>query len=171
MRRSLFKADDFVSAGTKLGDDLKKATNWVKQENGFFDVMVHGSPNSFHVKHNGNWVDIDHRTLATFKKSEWQGEPIRLLSCSSGACPTGVAQNLANKLKVPVKAPDDTLWVYNTGKLTIGPKPFVNTGSGKFLRQKGRSNETKKSRLFPRVTIWVSGRPKYKRPATNITLG
>jgi hypothetical protein len=114
-------AEDVVAAGANLigsGDQLGGAVGWVKPEEGFFDVLVHGSPDSFHVLHNGEWVSVDHRTLATFiQKNGWSDEAIRLLSCSSGASPTGVAQNLANKLGVTVKAPSDTLWIFRDGKL------------------------------------------------------
>ena len=58
-------------------------------------------------------VEVDHRTLATFiEKNGWNGEQIRLISCSSGGSPTGVAKDLANKLGVKVKAPDNTIWIH-----------------------------------------------------------
>ncbi|MCV6038727.1 hypothetical protein OFP00_37170, partial [Escherichia coli] len=76
------------------GDPLLKALPWIKKQDGVFDVLIHGSPDAFHVLHNGKYVQINHRTLANLiKKSGHSGEPIRLLSCSSGASPTAIAQH------------------------------------------------------------------------------
>lgn len=49
---------------------------------------------------------VSHRSLAKYIQGlpEYYGQPIRLLACNAGACPTGLAQNLANKLGVPVQA-------------------------------------------------------------------
>jgi hypothetical protein len=125
-------SSNVVSAAISLtgnGDALGDAAKWVKPQDGFFDVAVHGNPNSFDVLHNGQWTQIDHRTLATYiQKSDWNGEPIRLLSCQAGASPTGAAQNLANKLGVNVIAPSDTLWIFRNGNMSIGKTPFANTG-------------------------------------------
>ena len=111
------------------GDDLAKAIPWIKPQKGVYDILVHGSEDAFHVLHNGSWVQIDQRSLSTFMKANgYQGGPVRLLSCSSGACPTGVAKNLANKLGTKVTAPSDTLWIHSNGNLTIGPTATSNTG-------------------------------------------
>jgi hypothetical protein len=56
---------------------------------------------------------------------------IRLVSCSTGQHESGFAQNLANKMGVPVKAPTDTLWILPTGKMVIGKSQFSNTGKWK----------------------------------------
>lgn len=121
-----------VPAGANLigaGDRLAEAATWVKPQQGVFDVIVHGSEDMFHVLHNGKWVEIDQRTLSTFiQKNGYAGEPIRLISCSTGACSTGVAQNLANKLGAQVIAPSDTVWIHSNGNLTIGNSATNNTG-------------------------------------------
>ena len=92
-------------------------------------MVLHGTPDAFHVLHNGNWVQVNHRTLATLiGKSGRSGESIRLISCSSGASPTGIAQNLSNKLGMKVVAPTDKLWIHPNGNLTIGRTPTANTG-------------------------------------------
>jgi RHS repeat-associated protein len=126
-------AEEAVPAGTRLvgrGDPLKRAADWVKPQQGAHDVLVHGTPESFQVLHNGKVVTIDQRSLATFmKKSGYSGGDVRLLSCSTGACDAGAAQNLANKLGAKVTAPTDTLWIHRDGTLTIGPNPSVNTGT------------------------------------------
>lgn len=112
------------------GDDLAKAVSWVLPKPGYVDVIVHGSEESFHVLHNGEWVSVSHRALATFLKNNgYRGGPVRLISCSAGGYPNGVAKNLANKLGVEVLAPSDTLWVHPSGRLTIGPTDDLDTGS------------------------------------------
>ncbi|MBI5820329.1 MAG: RHS repeat-associated core domain-containing protein [Verrucomicrobia bacterium] len=129
--RLLAKATPASANLIGLGDSLANAAQWIKPQQGVFDVVVHGSENAFHVLHNGKWVQINHRSLATFiGKKGWNGEPIRLISCSSGANPAGIAQNLANKLGVNVTAPNNTVWIHRpNGTLTIGPSADVNNGS------------------------------------------
>lgn len=59
---------------------------------------------------------------------QYNGQPIRLLSCNTGKLPDGFAKNLVNKLGTNVSAPNDIIWTYLNGKLTIGPTPTSNTG-------------------------------------------
>ena len=92
---------------------------------GFFDVVGHGSPHSMEGFGLHPALEyLDHRTLAKaiLRSPDYSGQPIRLISCSTGACPSGFAQNLANQLGVQVKAPSDSIWAYSDGRLTIGPK-------------------------------------------------
>jgi len=90
---------------------------------------VHGSKNAFHVLHNGKWVELSHRSMAKFiKKNGHTDQSIRLISCSTGACTNGAAQNLANKLGVNVIAPSNKLWIHPNGQLTIGNTATSNTG-------------------------------------------
>jgi hypothetical protein len=70
----------------------------------------------------------------------YKSGPIRLLSCSAGKKDFGFAQNLANKMGVPVKAPTDTLWVWPNGRITIGPNQFTNTGTWRVFKPKKKGN-------------------------------
>ncbi len=112
------------------GDKLAEAAKWVKPEAGYFDVVVHGSPDSFLVLHNGKWVELNQRSMKTFLKTQGykEGTPIRLISCESGAASDGIAKNLANKMGVEVKAPTETVWIHPDGNLTIGATPTAKTG-------------------------------------------
>jgi hypothetical protein len=95
--------------------------------NGFFDVVAHGSPTKVQVNtHNGD-VIVDHKVLGRLiQKSEgFNGQNIRLLSCSTGAIDEGIAQNLANKLNVKVMAPSEVLWATPKGELFISPMQSV----------------------------------------------
>lgn len=69
---------------------------------------------------------IDAYTLSQIirqRKDYKPGIPIRLLSCSTGNTDnTGdcVAQIVANELGVIVKAPDDILYIFENGRISIG---------------------------------------------------
>ena len=113
------------------GEALARFAKSIKPEPGYTDVVVHGTPNSVAIMHNGKWVYLDQRRLSTMLRHDKEfskNKAIRLISCSTGANTAGFAQNLANKLGVKVKAPSDTLWVFPNGKMRIGPNQFTNTG-------------------------------------------
>lgn len=100
-------------------DDLVRLyASKVKSVPGFTNVFIHGTAdgNAFAVLHNGAWVTLNHRSLATFLRSEGISGNIRLISCNSGA--GTAAQNLANKLGVTVKAPTNAITVHANGSLT-----------------------------------------------------
>jgi hypothetical protein len=80
--------------------------------------------------HNGEWRLLDHRSLAKFLNQDggYTGGAIRLLSCGTGSTADGFAQNLSNKMGVKVMAPSDTIWAFPSGRLTIGPNQFNNSG-------------------------------------------
>lgn len=85
---------------------------------GFYDIIAHGSPFSIKIQHNGETIEIDHRIATRLFKADknYKRQGIRLLSCSTGKIESGFAQNLANKLNVPVKAPTDLLWATPSGR-------------------------------------------------------
>lgn len=86
--------------------------------NGAFDVIAHGSPTSIEITRNGSKILIDHRVAAKLIKRNggYSGQEVRLLSCSTGKLDNGFAQNLANKLSVPVSAPTSILWAWPSGR-------------------------------------------------------
>ena len=120
----------------------------IKKEKGFYDIVIHGEKNTFMIynpntKSNKrtdypNWTDISHRTLSKYIKSkkDYKGEAIRLISCHTGELSNGVAQNLANKLKVIVKAPSDTVWVHPNGTLSIGKTDIEKNGHWNYFYPK-----------------------------------
>ena len=87
------------------------------ESGGFFNVVTHADENFAAVLRNGEWLSLSHRVLARFIQGAagYTGQPVRLIACSSGACATGLAQNLANKLGVPVLAPTADAFVSQTG--------------------------------------------------------
>ena len=132
--------DDVASLGTKLGNDAAtlKATQWLKQDPGFYDVVVHGNSQTVGVVVDGEFKLLDQRSLATLieKQADYGGGAIRLASCETGAFSAGFAQNLSNKLGVRVKAPTDTLFIFPNGKTVIGPNQFTNSGEWKIFYAK-----------------------------------
>lgn len=96
--------------------------------NGFFDVIAHGTPVSIEISHNGSKIQIDHRVAARLIKNDksYNGQGIRLLSCSTGQLTDGFAQNLANKLNVTVSAPSDILWAGPSGRHFVAGSKIVN---------------------------------------------
>ncbi len=100
---------------------VRQYANRVKPVEGFTDVFIHGTRDgkAFSVLHNGKEVVLNQRQIATWLQTQGVTGDIRLISCYSGSCPTGsVAQNLANKLGVKVRAPTDFIELHPNGMLT-----------------------------------------------------
>ncbi|WP_312887640.1 hemagglutinin repeat-containing protein [Rhizobium laguerreae] len=126
--------DGAVAAGASLvGADgnLRTAAGWVKPQKGVFDVVVHGEANGFFVQTpDGNWTKISTNNLSQYMKANgYAGEPVRLISCGTGACNATAAQKLANQIGAPVTAPSDTVWIHPNGTLTVGSEATVNSGA------------------------------------------
>lgn len=111
-----------MAAGARvLAQDVAKYAKNVKSIDGYTDVFIHGRPSgtTFAVLHDGRWVDMSHRQLATWLGHQGVKGDVRLISCYSGMLDTGsVAQNLANKLGVKVMAPTNAITVHPNGMLT-----------------------------------------------------
>jgi hypothetical protein len=108
---------------------------------GLYDVALHGNPWAVQIDlADGRTIVTRHRTLARFiaSRPDYAGEPVRLLSCGTGGLPDGLAQNLANKLGVPVLAPSDRLWITEYGRLFIGPDQFTHSGEWRTFVPGGR---------------------------------
>lgn len=112
-------------------DPLQKYIQNVKPLKTYFDVAMHGAPNA--VGFGTAETNMSPRLLASVIRHSdgWNGQKIRLLSCSTGKqlgddyC---FAEELANALGVEVKAPNDTLYIYKSGRMHVG-----NQSAGKFV--------------------------------------
>jgi hypothetical protein len=124
------------------GDPFPRFAARAAPEPGYYDVTVHGSARDFGASPS-SWKageTFSHRQLARLvsQRPDYQGEPIRLMACRTGAPGATAAQNLANKLGVEVMAPSDTLWAWPDGRLTIGPTASQNTGQWERFLPGGR---------------------------------
>lgn len=115
------------------GDPLKTYIRRVKPEGDFFDVAMHGTPTA--VCFGTDHVSMDARELARIILRDpdyHKGQPVRLLSCSTGVQPDDgsycVAEQMANILGVEVKAPNDVLKIQANGIFFVG-----YLGEGEFL--------------------------------------
>ena len=113
------------------GDPLNKNVQKIPPLAGHYDVALHGSPVA--VGFGTTATNMSPRLLASvIRHSEgYHGQSIRLLSCSTGKTMEECycfAEELANALGVEVIAPNDLLYVSQSGKMVIG-----DTGAGKFL--------------------------------------
>lgn len=117
---------NYMQPGDPFSINIRKRKDIDK--NGFYDVVAHGKSNSILVQHNGITYEINHRIAARLFKnnSEYNGQAIRLLSCSTGKVTSGFAQNLANKLNRPVKAPTDYLWARPNGTYFVAAGKIEN---------------------------------------------
>ncbi|MCQ2554693.1 MAG: hypothetical protein MJ171_03460 [Clostridia bacterium] len=101
-----------------------------KDENYIFDVVGHGAATYMELFIDGRVKKIDHRFLARMLKhnsdfKKYKG--VRLLSCNTGSSPDGFAQHLANKLGVPVYAPDTYYFANEKGVHFAAPMKSDNT--------------------------------------------
>jgi hypothetical protein len=119
---------------------------------GYYDIIAHGNPRKIRIDTMEPKTGIDHRTLAKILKhrKDYNGESIRMLSCSTGKLPDGFAKNLANKMNKEVLAPSDILWSGPNGTFSIGPGRMVTnpeTGKQEFVRK------------FPQNGTWKAFNP------------
>lgn len=99
----------------------QKVLDMVPKKKGYFDFAAHGSADF--IEYGSRDKQISARELARIIRhnESYNGEKIRLLSCSTGAKENGFAQDLANALGVEVEAPTDILFVYPPyGRIKIG---------------------------------------------------
>lgn len=98
---------------------------------GFFDVVAHGSTKKIEITTANGTAMVDQRVVSRLIKNDpgYNGQPIRLLSCDTGACDSGFAQNLANKMGVPVKAPTNLVWAYGDGQMVVAPRASLDKKS------------------------------------------
>lgn len=103
----------------------RKVLDAIPKKEGFFDFAAHGSETAIEY---GDYGMLSARDVANIIRhnKNYNGQKVRLLSCSTGALDDGFAQQLANALGVEVEAPSDILLVYPNGTYKIS-----YDGSGK----------------------------------------
>ena len=113
---------DYMQAGDAFSRNIRNRKD--VDANGFYDVIAHGTSGTIQIQHNGQPLDIDHRTAAKLFKNDpaFKGKSIRLLACDTGADPRGFAQSLANKLNVVVEAPTKLVWAWPDGTYKVAAR-------------------------------------------------
>jgi len=108
----------FMSSNDPLFQNMQN----VEPIGGYTDVAIHGNEDGFSYSDRSGAqvpVSVDEFTSRIQSSKDYDGGPVRLLSCSTGGYSDGAAQQLADKLGVNVMAPTDTLWVYPNGDTII----------------------------------------------------
>lgn len=89
---------------------------------GMLDIVAHGAKRTIQIMINGEKKNVSARFLARMIKHSKQykkNQPIRLVSCDTGRDDYGFAQQLANKLHVPVVAPTRKYLAMSNGSYII----------------------------------------------------
>ncbi|MER5737245.1 putative T7SS-secreted protein [Streptomyces sp. NPDC002262] len=104
--------------GTLVGEDGPSVRNFRNVLNeGHHDVVAHGSRDGFLEMPDGP-VNGGQLVDAIRNNPNYDGGPLRLMVCHSGADTSGIAQRIANEMGVTVKAPTDR----------VGTNPLLGTG-------------------------------------------
>jgi hypothetical protein len=122
---------------TAIGYDPATLRNFdvAKRLPGYQDVIIHGTRDGLMIageanragaRAGGHIVHPNHVLDTINRIPGYSGEPVRMLTCHSGAAQPQAIQNLANSLGVPVKAPTNAVGVPSYGE---GPfTPHIKDG-------------------------------------------
>lgn len=119
-------------------DALHAAARWIDPPSGFFDLVVHGTPEHLSLLVDGRWRRFPIEAVPEFLASQgYRGEPIRLVACGAGS--DEVAGPLSRLVEADVLAPSDVVWLHPDGRVTVGPDAAHPTGGWRAWRG-GRRN-------------------------------
>lgn len=128
-------------------DPLYTNSNKIKPVKGYGDIIIHGSPDSLLINGlNGEQWEYGAKEAAEMIRNsrEFHGQPIRLVSCQTGAKKNGIAQQIADELGVEVMAPTEIANVDIDGEIFLSDNGELaeiwNTSSAeerKNIRQTG----------------------------------
>lgn len=102
----------------------------MEEEEGFVNVCMHGSPQSVQRLIDGVPTNFSAPEFAELLKNnkKYNGEDLKLLSCSTGKGDNSFAQQLSKELGIRVKAPDDDVYyAVEEGVAFVGAS-YGNTG-------------------------------------------
>lgn len=112
----------------KFGDDAATFRNFLRLKerthDGFYNILCHGSEKNVLI--NGRKLKPQELADLILEQGYEKGEPIRLISCYTGAKPNGFAKKLAEILEVEVIAPTERISVDDLGN-------FIHDKKGKFI--------------------------------------
>nr|WP_185746128.1 hypothetical protein [Oryzihumus leptocrescens] len=104
-------------------DPLGTYARNVRPLDGHYDVAAHGNELQVQVhsaKGQAERLGADTLAKLIVEQPDYDGGPVRLLSCFTGSSPTGIAQQLADRLGVNVVAPSSKLWMWPDGEMAVG---------------------------------------------------
>lgn len=103
-------------------------TSAVPSYGGYLDVVMHGHANGTNAHLNGRSADFTLEETARLVESSpsWRERPVRLMSCNTGRA--DYAQRLADRLGVPVYAPNNYLHVAGS-RTYVGSRQGVADGA------------------------------------------
>ena len=102
----------------------------MEEEEGFVNICMHGSPQSVQRLIDGVPTNFTASEFAELLKNnkKYNGEDLKLLSCSTGKGDNSFAQQLSKELGIRVKAPDDDVYyAVEEGVAFVGAS-YGNTG-------------------------------------------
>ncbi len=108
------------------GDPLLDTAHRVPPQDGTYTVDMHGGPDGVRVGR--DQLTAAHLAALLMADPNWHGQPIRLLACRTGADPDGFAQQLADRLQVPVTAPTDYVGVADDGTVFVTSRDVDASG-------------------------------------------
>ncbi|MFG2771588.1 hypothetical protein [Streptomyces sp. NPDC048350] len=107
--------------------EMREMAAKLEPEEGAFTLDLHGTPTSVEV----DGLSINAEELGAYlasDKSDWDGEPIRLMSCETGQGEEPFAQELADNLGVPATAPTELAWSDSQGNSWVASGVFDEYG-------------------------------------------
>ena len=113
----------------------RKVLDMIPAKSGYFDFAAHGAPD--HIEYGEKGKNMSAREVARVisHNENYNGQKVRMLSCSTGSTDDGFAQQLANSLGVEVEAPTDILYVYEDGHFKVG---YDGKGKMKTFKPQGK---------------------------------
>lgn len=119
------KKDDLIAASYNFmskGDELYERMQKIEPEEGFSDYAIHSDGRSFdRINDPKSTLPLSPVDIVNWIKSDpsYEGGAVRLLACSAGRYPDGVAKQVADLLGATVRAPTKDLFVSFDGKYAI----------------------------------------------------
>ena len=113
----------------------KKVLDKIPAKSGYFDFAAHGAPDYIEYGEKGNTMSAREVARVISHNENYNGQKVRMLSCSTGSTDDGFAQQLANSLGVEVEAPTDILYVYADGHFKVG---YDGSGEMKIFKPQGK---------------------------------
>ena len=113
----------------------RKVLDKIPAKSGYFDFAAHGSPDYIEYGEKGKNMSARDVARVISHNEKYNGQKVRMLSCSTGASDDGFAQQLANSLGVEVEAPTDVLYVYEDGHFKVG---YDGSGTMKTFKPQGK---------------------------------